>query len=91
MWNASASETFFEFDGAQQLAVWREMEKNNEDPVAIYYSHTASEAYPSRTTIAFALTDTHYVIVSTRDPDAVEFRSFRIRDGVVIEESVDVI
>ncbi|MCX4471544.1 M67 family metallopeptidase [Micromonospora sp. NBC_01655] len=91
MWNASASETFYEFDGAQQLAVWREMENNNEDAVAIYYSHTATKAYPARTTTAFALADAHYIIVSTRDPDAVEFRSFRIRDGVVTEESVDVI
>lgn|GEM_PF-84764 len=91
MWNASASETFYEFDGAQQLAVWREMENNNEDAVAIYYSHTATEAYPSRMSIAFALADTHYVIVSTRDPDAVEFRSFRISDGVVTEEPVEVI
>jgi hypothetical protein len=28
------------------------------------------------------------VLVSTRDPDEVEFRSFRIVDGVVTEEEV---
>jgi proteasome lid subunit RPN8/RPN11 len=92
MWNAAASMTFYEFDGAQQLAVWREMDRNDEEPVAIYYSHTATEAYPSRTTVAFAgERDAHYVIVSTRDPDAVEFRSFQIRDGTVTEEAVHVV
>ena len=28
------------------------------------------------------------MLVSTRDPDEVEFRSFRILDGVVTEEEV---
>jgi hypothetical protein len=29
--------------------------------------------------------------VSTRDPDKEEFRSFRIADGVVTEEDVEVV
>jgi hypothetical protein len=30
------------------------------------------------------------VLVSTRDPDSHELRSFRIEDGVVTEEPVDI-
>ena len=57
----------------------------------IYHSHTATEAYPSRTDIAYASEpEAHYVLVSTRDADEVEFRSFRIVDGVVTEEEVRV-
>jgi len=33
----------------------------------------------------------HYVLVSTRAPDTAEFRSFRIVDGVVTEEPVEVV
>ena len=33
----------------------------------------------------------HYVLVSTREPDATEFRSFRIVDGEVTEEPVEVV
>ena len=33
----------------------------------------------------------HYVLVSTRDPDSVEFRSFRITGGAVTEEEVRVV
>jgi proteasome lid subunit RPN8/RPN11 len=57
--------------------------------VVIYHSHTATEAYPSRTDITLAQEPgAHYVLVSTRDPDEVEFRSYRIVDGVVTEEEV---
>jgi hypothetical protein len=33
----------------------------------------------------------HYVLVSTRDQDHVEFRSYRIVDGEVTEEDVRVV
>ena len=71
------------------LRVWREMDDRDEEPVVIYHSHTATEAYPSRTDITLAQEPgAHYVLVSTRDPDETEFRSFRIVDGVVTEEEV---
>ena len=72
--------------------VWREMDDRDEEPVVIYHSHTATEAYPSRTDISYASEpQAHYVLVSTRDPDKEEFRSFRIAGGVVTEEDVEVV
>jgi proteasome lid subunit RPN8/RPN11 len=60
--------------------------------VVIYHSHTATEAYPSRTDISYASEpNAHYVLVSTRVEGNVEFRSFRIVDGVVTEEGVTVL
>jgi proteasome lid subunit RPN8/RPN11 len=65
------------------------MDDRDEEPVVIYHSHTATEAYPSRTDITLAQEPgAHYVLVSTRDPDETEFRSFRIVDGAVTEEEV---
>ena len=91
MQNAERSPTFYRFDSAEQLAVWREMDDRDEVPVVIYHSHTATEAYPSRTDISLAAEpDAHYVLVSTRESDAIEFRSFRITDGVVSEEPVEI-
>ena len=52
--NAERSPTFYRFDPIEQLHVWREMEDRDEEPVVIYHSHTATEAYPSRTDIALA-------------------------------------
>ena len=92
MVNAARSMTFYEFDSIEQLKVWREMDDHDEEPVVIYHSHTATEAYPSRTDISFAgEPGAHYVLVSTRDAEDAEFRSFRIVDGVVTEEKVNVV
>ena len=91
MLNAERSPTFYRFDSMEQLQVWREMDDRDEEPVVIYHSHTATQAYPSRTDISYASEPgAHYVLVSTRDPGQVEFRSFRIVDGVVTEEEVRV-
>jgi proteasome lid subunit RPN8/RPN11 len=87
--NAARSMTFYEFDSIEQLRVWREMDDNDEEPVVIYHSHTATEAYPSRTDVSFAgEPGAHYLLVSTREPDSEEIRSFRIEDGVVAEEKI---
>ena len=92
MTNAERSPTFYRFDSMEQLSVWREMDDRDEEPVVIYHSHTATEAYPSRTDIAYASEpDAHYVLVSTRQPDTTEFRSFRIADGAVAEEDIRVV
>lgn len=89
MTNAARSPTFHEFDSSEQFQVWNQMQQRDEEPVIIYHSHTATEAYPSRTDITYASEPgAHYVIVSTRDPEQVELRSFRIVDGVVTEEEV---
>jgi proteasome lid subunit RPN8/RPN11 len=96
MLNAAMSPTFYEFDSGDLLALYREMDDRDEEPVVIYHSHTSTEAYPSRTDIDLAgEPGAHYVLVSTRDgadqDGPVEFRSYRIVDGAVTEEEVRVV
>jgi [CysO sulfur-carrier protein]-S-L-cysteine hydrolase len=97
MLNAARSPTFYEFDSGDLLRLYRDMDDRNEVPVVIYHSHTATEARPSRTDIALASEpEAHYVLVSTRDqaePNHTghDLRSFRIVDGVVTEEQVEVV
>lgn len=93
MLNAARSTTFYEFDSGDLLRLYRELDRNDEEPVIIYHSHTATEAYPSRTDIAYASEpNAHYVLVSTADAGTVSqaapLRSYRIVDGVVTEEEV---
>jgi len=91
MTNAERSPTFYRFDSMEQLHVWREMEERDEEPVVIYHSHTATQAYPSRTDISYAMEPTaHYLLVSTMEPRDTEVRSFLIADGLVTEEEVKV-
>ncbi|MCB0897163.1 MAG: M67 family metallopeptidase [Nocardioides sp.] len=101
MVNAAGSPTFYEFDSTDLLQLYKEMDRNDEEPVVVYHSHTATEAYPSRTDIGLAMEpNAHYVLVSTRhwaesrggnNEGPVEFRSYRIVDGEVTEEEVTVV
>ena len=96
MVNAAGSPTFYEFDSLELLALYKDMDARDEEPVVIYHSHTATEAYPSRTDIGLASEpNAHYVLVSTREhgnnDGPVEFRSYRIVDSEVTEEEVAVV
>ena len=96
MLNAAMSPTFYEFDSGDLFRLYKEMGERDEEPVVIYHSHTATEAYPSRTDIGLASEPgAHYVLVSTREhgnsEGPVEFRSYRIIDGEVTEEEVTVV
>jgi proteasome lid subunit RPN8/RPN11 len=94
MENSAYSPTFYEFDSRALLQLYRQLDERDEAPVVIYHSHTSTEAYPSRTDIAYAgEPQAHYVLLSTREEIAPrsEFRSFRIIDGIVTEEPVEII
>ena len=95
MLNAARSPNFYEFDSVDLLKLYRAMDANDEVPVVIYHSHTHTEAYPSRTDIAYASEPgAHYVLISTREtgtePGPYELRSYRIVDGIVVEEEIQI-
>jgi [CysO sulfur-carrier protein]-S-L-cysteine hydrolase len=91
MTNAERSPTFFQFDSGEQLALYKELDANEEEIVVVYHSHTFTEAYPSRTDIGLAVEpQAHYVLVSLADDNGadVPVRSYRILDGQVSEEEI---
>ena len=93
MVNAARSPTFYEFDSGDLLRLYRDMDDRDEVPVVIYHSHTATQAYPSRTDVSYASEpEAHYVLVSTRESGSeegpYELRSYRIVEGEVLEEDV---
>ena len=92
MENAERSPTGFTFDSAEWLRVYRDVDDADEAFLAVYHSHTMTEAYPSRTDVRWAATTPfdHWLLVSTRSPDELELRSYRIVDGTVTEEEVRV-
>src|SRR3954453_22070030 len=100
MLNAARSPTFYAFDSGDLLKLYREMDDRDEERGSAYHSHTATEAYPSRRDASYAPEpNAHYVLVSPRHHenqtglagDDVEFRSFRIVDGEVNEEEVEIV
>jgi [CysO sulfur-carrier protein]-S-L-cysteine hydrolase len=89
--NAEASPTFYVVEPRAQLRAMTEMDDLGLDLVGIFHSHVATEAYPSRTDVELAAyPDAAYLILSLADRDAPVLRAFRIRDGQVEEEPVQV-
>lgn len=94
MANAAASESIYEFDGAEHLAVEKQAEDAGLTVIGVMHSHTASTAYPSPTDVAQAtrfdpLGVWHHVIVSLKHPEPA-LRSYRIVGGFIEEDEVRV-
>ncbi|MCY3925704.1 MAG: M67 family metallopeptidase [bacterium] len=94
MTNVAASESIYEFDGAEHLAVEKQAEEAGLTVIGVMHSHTASTAYPSPTDVAQAgrfdpLGVWHHVIVSLKHPEPA-LRSYRIVAGRISEEEVKV-
>lgn len=94
MTNAAASESIYEFDGAEHLAVEMRAEESGLVVIGVMHSHTRSTAYPSPTDVAQAsrfdpLGVWHHVIVSLKHPEPA-LRSYRIVGGFIEEEQVEI-
>jgi proteasome lid subunit RPN8/RPN11 len=97
MTNVEASPFRFSMDPGELVEVDREAGDNDWDLLAIYHSHTRSEAYPSDTDVRIAggtaelWPNVRYILVSLMHEDNPQVRSFRIADGAITEEQLDVI
>ncbi|HXX89737.1 MAG TPA: M67 family metallopeptidase [Acidimicrobiales bacterium] len=88
--NLAASAKVYALDGLEFQRVEERAESLGEQVIAVFHSHTHTDAYPSPTDIAQAnplYPDWHYVLVSLRDTHPV-VRSYRIIGGRVEEEPV---
>ncbi len=89
--NAEASPYRYNVDPKDLLRIYREADENGWEFLVIYHSHTHTEAYPSPTDVRLATwPDAYYVLVSLMNPGAPVVRAFRILDGVVTEENLEV-
>ena len=87
--NAEASPYRYSVEPKDLLRIFRECEENDWEFLAIYHSHTASEAYPSPTDVRLAFwPEAYYVLVSLQESDKPVVRAFRILDGAVSEEEL---
>jgi proteasome lid subunit RPN8/RPN11 len=80
--NAAASPLRYEMDPQEQYDVWKAIENDGKELLAIYHSHTKSAAYPSQTDVnqAVAWPEQIYVIVSLQDPDAPDVKAYLLKD-----------
>jgi len=89
--NVADSAKIYEIDPGVLLRAYRRADDEGLEVLGVFHSHTHSEAYPSPTDINQAPDPAwHYVIVSLRDVP-VELCSFRVLDGEVTHELVEVV
>lgn len=85
-----SAKTFF-MDPKEQIKVMKEMRNSGLEMVGIYHSHPESEAYPSAHDVKMAFyPEASYVIVSIKNRDNPNIRSFKITEGKVGEEEVQI-
>ena len=88
--NAEASPWRYSVEPKDLFRIFREVEENGWSFLAIYHSHTASEAYPSSTDVRLAFwPEAYYVLVSLQDADKPAVRAFRILEGAISEEDIE--
>jgi len=88
--NVADSAKVYEIDSRVLLSAYRRADDEGLSVIGVFHSHTHSEAYPSPTDVAQAPDPQwHYVLVSLRDDPAI-VRSYRIADGSVSEEELDI-
>lgn len=91
MANADASPVSYRLDPKEQLRVFDQIEDEGWDLVAIFHTHTHSEAYPSETDLRQAFyPEAIYLVMSLSDRSNPVLRGFRMQDGSIEEEEVQV-
>ncbi len=93
MRNAAASGSSYAMDPAEQIRVAQRLRRQTLEPMVIYHSHVAAEAYPSdldvrRATEAQNFFRGHYLLVTLQAGAQPQARAFRIQDGCVSEEEL---
>jgi len=91
MRNADASPVTYRLDPKEQLKVFNDIEERGWELWGIYHSHTHSQAYPSETDRRQAFyPEARYLSLSLENRDEPQLRGFRIVEGEITEEDVDI-
>jgi proteasome lid subunit RPN8/RPN11 len=92
MTNTDASNEHFMMDPAEQFRVVKDLRAKGLSMLAIYHSHPETPARPSLEDIRLALTSgVSYVIISLADPAGADMKSYRIEEGNVEPEPIEVL
>jgi len=92
MTNIDKSSVSYMMDPAEQFRAFKEIRNEGLELLAIYHSHPTSPSYPSQTDVRLAFyPEAIYVIVSLQKVGNPEIKGFRILDGRISDEVLEVI
>lgn len=89
--NTAASPTRYFMDPKELLGIFKELDDKEWEALAIYHSHTHTEAYPSATDLQLAYwQEPLYIIISLQDKTTPVLRAFHIKPGKIEEEPLTI-
>lgn len=89
MKNTDKSATSFFMDPGEQFTVMKDIRNKGLSFIGVYHSHPETGAYPSAHDVKLAFyPEVSYVIISLKDKENPDMRSFRIIEGEITEEEV---
>jgi [CysO sulfur-carrier protein]-S-L-cysteine hydrolase len=92
MTNTDASNEHFMMDPREQFSVIKDLRAKGLSMLVIYHSHPETPARPSEEDIRLALTpNVSNVIISLADPLKPDMKSFRIENGTVQAEHMEIV
>ncbi len=92
MTNTDRSPMTYLMDPKEQFQVFKTIRTRGEKMLGIYHSHVATEAYPSAKDVSLAFyPEVHYVLVSLAERKHPSARAFRIEEGSVREEPIELV
>lgn len=90
--NTDKAADHFSLDPAEQFAAIKAMRGDGQSLRAVYHSHPETPARPSIEDIRLAYDpEISYVIISLADPERIEVKSFRISQGQVLPEEIQLV
>jgi len=92
MTNTDASNEHFMMEPKEQFTVVKDLRAKGLSMLSVYHSHPETPARPSEEDIKLALTpDVSYIIVSLADSAVPVVKSFKISNGSVENEPLEII
>lgn len=90
--NIDKSSISYMMEPSEQFKAFKEMRNEGLELLAIYHSHPTSQAHPSQTDVRLAYyPDAVYIIASMQKVSTPEVKGFRIVDGRISEEIIEVL
>lgn len=90
--NVSESPVIYRMDPIGQLEALEEIDDNGWELGAIFHSHTRTRAYPSKTDVELAFyPGALQIIVSFANADRPDIRGFRIENGAISEDALQIV
>ncbi len=89
--NEEQSTVRYSMSPKEQLKVFEEMEKESQEMVGVYHSHTHTDPYPSETDVRLAFYPEVISIIISLKEEVPVVRAFKIKEKKIFPEELEIV